>query len=33
MTCPGPTFFVEVDNKDVNAYLIDHLCFDIVEHA
>lgn len=33
MTFPDPTFCVDVDNEEINAYLIDHLCFDIVESA
>lgn len=32
MTFPEPTFCLEVDNAEINAYLIDHWCFDIVEH-
>lgn len=31
MTFPEPTFCLEVDNEEINAYLIDHHCFDIVE--
>lgn len=33
MTFPEPTFCLEVDNEAINAYLIDHWCFDIVERA
>jgi hypothetical protein len=33
MTYPEPTFCVDVDNEEINAYLIDHHCFDIVESA
>lgn len=33
MTFPIPTYPVEVDNAEINAYLIDHHCFDIVESA
>lgn len=33
MTFPEPTFCLEVDNEEINAYLIDHWCFDIVERA
>jgi hypothetical protein len=33
MTHPIPTFCLEVDNAEINAYLIDHHCFDIVESA
>lgn len=33
MTYPKPTFCLEVDNEEINAYLIDHHCFDIVESA
>ena len=32
-TYPEPTYPVEVDNPEINAYLIDHHCFDIVEAA
>lgn len=30
MTYPEPTFVVEVDNPDINQFMIDHNCFDIV---
>lgn len=30
MTEPEPTYVVNVDDKAINSYLIDHLCFDIV---
>lgn len=30
LTEPEQTFEVEVDNKEINAFLIDHWCFDIV---
>lgn len=30
MTFPEPTFPVSVDNPDVDHFLIDHNCFDIV---
>lgn len=33
MTFPEPTFCLEVDNEAINAYLIDHHCFDVVESA
>lgn len=33
MTFPEPTFCLEVDNPEINAFLIDHHCFDIVESA
>ena len=33
MTFPEPTYCVEVDNEGINAYLIDHRCFDIVESS
>lgn len=33
MTYPKPTYCLDVDNEEINAYLIDHLCFDIVESA
>ena len=33
MTSSWPTYPVEVDNEDVSMFLIDHLCFDIVERA
>ena len=29
LTHPEPTFVVEVDNEEINSYLIDHNCFDI----
>jgi len=32
-TFPEPTYPMEVDNKEISAYLIDHHCFDIVESA
>lgn len=31
MTFPHQTFCVDVDNPDIDAYLIDHLCFDVVK--
>lgn len=31
MTYPEPTYMVEVDNPEINVFLIDHHCFDIVE--
>lgn len=31
VTFPEPTYPVEVDNPDINIFLIDHWCFDIVE--
>lgn len=31
MTSPEETFAVEVDNKAISMYMIDHWCFDIVE--
>lgn len=31
MTMDMPLHMVEVDNPEINTYLIDHLCFDIVE--
>lgn len=33
MTYPEPTFIVEVDNPEINMYLINHHCFDIVKRA
>lgn len=33
MTEPEETFIVEVDNADIDAFLIYHTCFDIVETA
>lgn len=33
MTYPEPTYMVEVDNVEINTFLIDHNCFDIVEKA
>lgn len=30
-TYPEPTYSVEVDNEEINQYLIDHHCFDIVQ--
>jgi hypothetical protein len=33
MTFPEPTFVVEVDNEEINTFLIDHHCFDIVRKA
>jgi signal peptidase I len=33
MTSPEPTYPVEVDNAEINSFLIDHHCFDIVERA
>ena len=32
-TFPEPTYPVEVDNAEINYFLIDHHCFDIVERA
>ncbi len=31
VTFPVPTYPVKVDNAEINAYLIDHHCFDVVE--
>ena len=31
MTYPELTFPVSVDNEAINAYLIDHRCFDVVK--
>jgi hypothetical protein len=33
MTFPEPTYCLEVDNAEINAYLIDHHCFDVVERG
>ena len=33
ITYPKPTFAGEVDNPEINAYLITHHCFDIVKVA
>jgi hypothetical protein len=33
MTFPEPTYPVEVDSEEINAYLIDHHCFDVVERG
>lgn len=33
LTHPEPTHAIEVDNEDITQFLIDHLCFDIVEQA
>lgn len=33
VTYPEPTFPVEVDDPDINQFLIDHNCFDIVRRA
>lgn len=33
LTYPELTFPVSVDNEEINAYLIDHWCFDVVEKA
>lgn len=33
MTYPEPTFIVKVDNPEINQYLIDNHCFDIVKRA
>lgn len=33
MTYPEPTFSIEVDNPEINIYLIDNHCFDIVRRA
>jgi len=33
LTFPEPTYPVEVDNPEINIFLIDHNCFDIVERA
>lgn len=30
MTEPEQTYPVEVDNQDINMFLIDHWCFDVV---
>lgn len=31
MTYPEPTYCLEVDDPGINAYLIDHHCFDVVK--
>lgn len=33
LTVPEQTFAVSVDNPDIDAFLIDHWCFDIVDAA
>jgi hypothetical protein len=33
VTFPEPTFEVEVDNEEINSFLIDHTCFDVVGRA
>lgn len=33
LTAPELTFAVSVDNPDIDAYLIDNWCFDIVDAA
>lgn len=33
ITYPEPTFAVEVDDPEINQFLIDHRCFDIVRRA
>lgn len=33
ITYPKATFVVEVDNAEINCFLIDHHCFDIVRRA
>lgn len=33
VTYPEPTFPLEVDNQDINAFLLDNHCFDIVRRA
>jgi len=33
ITYPEPTFVVEVDDPEINQFLIDHNCFDIVRRA
>lgn len=33
MTFPEPTFVVEVSDPEINQFLIDHTCFDIVRRA
>jgi hypothetical protein len=33
LTSPEPTYAVEVDNPEINAFLVDHWCFDVVEQA
>lgn len=30
MTYPEATFAVEVDNPEINSFMIDHYCFDII---
>lgn len=33
LTFPEPTFALEVDNEEINQFLIDHHCFDIVRRV
>ena len=33
MTYPEPTFIVQVDHPEINQYLLDNHCFDIVKRA
>ena len=33
MTYPEPTFIVQVDHPEINEYLLDNHCFDIVRRA
>ena len=33
MTYPEATFVVEVDDPEINQFLIDHHCFDIVSSS
>ena len=33
VTSPEPTYPVEVDNEEINFYLLHHWCFDLVEAA
>ena len=33
ITYPEPTFAVEVDDPEINQFLIDHRCFEIVRKA
>lgn len=33
MTYPEPTFIVQVDHPEINEYLLDNHCFDIVKRA
>ena len=33
MTYPEPTFCLQVDDPEINQFLIDHTCFDIMKRA